>query len=1256
MKAKLQLVFSFPIFIFCFAGLAQQGIWAPDSMPSNLRLLDLTEAEVAASKAYTLNTGELLSALSKTGGSKGNEAIVAFPDQEGAIESFRITEAPVFAPELAAKYPGIRSFRGHKISDPTTEIRFSLSHRGVQSMVIDPREKRHVFLQKISRDSDTYIAYKRQDEQLQSSKFVCTTKAGLSAATASTARIVEEGILRTYRLAVSTTGEYTQFHGGTIADALAAINATVTRVNAIFETDLAIRLEVVANNDAVIFTNPGTDPYQGNFNTEVQTTLTANIGELNYDVGHLFHQDTNNGNAGFIGSVCQDNQKGSAFSSGTSPQGDLFDLDFVAHELGHQFGANHTWSFDSEGTDVQVEPGSGSTLMGYAGIVAGNNVAPNSDDYFHYASIEQIMAYVQSTSCAVTSSLANSAPVITSTGNFNIPIGTAFVLTGSASDADSGDVLTYCWEQIDNGIVTSDTFGPDLPAGANFRSLRPTQDPSRYFPRLSQISLGELTQTNPQINEAWETVSDIQRDLNFALTVRDNAAGGGQVAADEITVSVLNSAGPFLVTSQSAAETYAAGSSQTVTWDVANTQLAPIGAERVDIFLSLDGGLSFPITLVENVPNDGSQDVLLPGVSTSFGRFMVKASDNIFLAVNSTSFTITESEIVLQLDGLDYPVCAPANLDIPFEYQTFGGFGETVTFSASNVPAGLDISFNPATAVNNGTAVTATVSNTGSVSPGKYPITFSAAGTTVTKDIGITLQVLDASLGSFNLLAPADASTGVSPDPLFSWEASNNATSYDLEVATDAAFTNLVVTENTLFTEFQGIDLLPSTTYFWRVKPKNACGEGSFTAANSFATITVECATFSASDVPIDIPSSGTPTITSSINVINDLIIDDVNVTLNVDHTFLSDLTISLTSPSGTEVVLISNSCGSARDLNAVFDDDAPPFVCDNNPAISGTVEPIGSLASFNGESSFGEWVLTIQDAFDVDGGSLNVFDLELCLEGNILPDSDGDGVFDTDDLCPGTPSGTEVDTDGCPVYRFASDNFRIELESESCLTNNDARITIQAMEALTYTAVLTGPGTNSTDQFTTDFSWLNLSSGDYTLCITATDGANNYEEQCFELVLTEPEPLSVLSTVSVDGTFVTVNLRGSDLYSIEFNGQMQSAEGPEVELPLKDGLNTLKVSTLQTCQGSYEETFFTSGDPLIYPNPFSNQLAIILPNAEEITEFAIFDYEGRLVRGSSGRQQNSEVNMRFEGLPAGIYFIRIESASVRGTYKVIKR
>lgn len=285
-------------------------------------------------------------------------------------------------------------------------------------------------------------------------------------------------------------------------------------------------------------------------------------------------------------------------------------------------------------------------------------------------------------------------------------------------------MLTYTWEQIDDGLVTTASFGSLNPSGANFRSLPPSTDPKRYFPRLSEVVQGNLTQVNPATGEAWETVSEIERNLRFACTVRDNAAGGGQVVSDVLDVRVIKAAGPFIVTSQTSEETYVAGSVQEITWDVSNTDIAPINAQQVDIFLSLDGGLTYPITLLENTLNDGAEEVLLPGNVTNTGRIMVKASNNIFFAVNSTDFTIEPSQVVLNFENLDYEVCQPDDLVIPFVYETYDGFNENATFSA-NVPAGMSANFSPTNATANSTDVDLTLSNTNSVAPGKPTILWS---------------------------------------------------------------------------------------------------------------------------------------------------------------------------------------------------------------------------------------------------------------------------------------------------------------------------------------------------------------------------------------------------------------------------------------------------------------------------------------------------------------------------------------------------
>ncbi|MBT8177841.1 MAG: proprotein convertase P, partial [Eudoraea sp.] len=557
MKTKLHLVLSISIFFFSFYGLSQADYWEKgtpgEAVPQNY----LTNEGGEKLPLFTLQETAFQEVLERINSQSLSDITLAFPDTEGGFMQFRVRETPVFAAALSAKYPGIRSFTGYSTGTTAHKIRFSYSHKGLQGMVVNTTGSGPTFIEKVGNEKAVYAVYTRDDLSFRDKEFLCNTQSKAAPDLLPSFPLFDDQILRKYRIAVSTTGEYTTFHGGTVEDALAAINATLTRVNEVFESDLGVTLELVANNDLVVFTDAETDPYSGNLNTEVQNTLTSTIGSLNYDVGHLFQADNNGGNAGFIGSVCKDDQKGSAYSSSLNPQGDQFDIDYVAHELGHQFGANHTWSFESEGTQVQVEPASGSTIMGYAGIVQGNNVQPSSDPYFHYISIFQIANYLEVNSCAQELPLSNNPPVILTLADYFIPKSTAFVLTGSASDPDTTDILTYTWEQIDDGVVTTETFGPENPNGANFRSLPPTTDPSRYFPRLSEVVQGNLTLTNPPINSAWETVSNIEREMNFALTVRDNALGGGQVSSDVMKVEVVNNAGPFAVTSQETTQSYA---------------------------------------------------------------------------------------------------------------------------------------------------------------------------------------------------------------------------------------------------------------------------------------------------------------------------------------------------------------------------------------------------------------------------------------------------------------------------------------------------------------------------------------------------------------------------------------------------------------------------------------------------------------------------------------------------------------------------
>lgn len=1257
MNTKLRLVFPITIFFACFYGFSQTNYWRSEISQNAVIGKSLQSLDLKKAKVFSLQEETFTKQLASLGGFKNGSQVVYFPNEQGELIPFQVSEASVLSPRLAEKYPLIKSYIGYDLWNKRDRIRFSVSHNGIQSMIVHADGKGATFIQKASKQGNTYMVYNRDSEIEGDTDFICSTRPDVEKSLGGTTlKLVDDQILRKYRIAVSATGEYTEHHGGTVADALAAINATLTRVNEVFETDLGVTLELVPNNDLVIFTDAATDPYTGNLNAEVQNTLTANIGEANYDVGHLFNKDTNNGNAGFIGSVCEDNQKGSAFSSGTTPEGDIFDLDFVAHELGHQFGANHTWSFESEGTLVQAEPASGTTIMGYAGIAQGNNVAPNGDDYFHYYSILQITEYLVTITCAVETPLTNNPPVINPVGNYIIPKSTAFVLTGNATDLD-GDLLTYAWEQIDNGVVTTATFGPTNPSGANFRSQKPSISPERYFPKLSRVVGGNLTQTNPATNSAWETVPEIEREMNFALTVRDNASGGGQVTSDLVNVRAINRAGPFRVTSQAAGETYIAGTVQDITWDVADTEKTPVNAEAVDIFLSTDGGVTFSTVLAEDVPNDGLHSVLLPGVSTINARFMVKARNNIFFAVNASNFSIEASEVVLNFPDLEFEACKPDDIVVTFNYETFMGFNEETTFSATGLPPGLGVLFSPTTATTGNTSVDVTFSNTASVASGNYPVTIRGASAGLTKTVDISLNIYDTIFSEVVLSSPSDGLLDAGIGQLFQWESNASYTSYDIEIATDVAFADIVESATVIFNSYLSSNLEEQTTYFWRVKPKNDCGEGVFGTPFGFTTTAVNCASRVAGSLPLEILATGTPTVTSRISFFDDLPVADVNVSLDITHTWLADLVIRITSPSGTTVVLTSSSCGDLDNINATFDDGANSFVCGGTPAINGNVKPLGSLASFNGESVLGEWILQIDDNASGDGGSLNAFSLEICVEGEFIPDEDGDGVFDDEDLCPGTLPGTEIDTDGCPIYRFPVDNFSVAIQSEPCRNNNDGSLQIDAIDtSINYTVIVSGNGVNDTSNFMDTYSLNNLGAGTFSVCITGTDGTIDYEELCFDVVVNEPEPLSVTSKISLDGKQAILTLDGGIGYNIEWNGILSRTEESEIVVDLREGPNFLKVSTDLPCQGTYEAQFFTSDKPIIYPNPVVNIARVLFGTGVGELTVTIHAANGRLISTKGYNVDGNEIDLDFTGLPSGMYFVNFNGIDVKGTYKVMKR
>ena len=649
--------------LFCVVASAQQGYWSANSNKSGIAT-DKAVARISFPTEFKLFNLSIEPLRQKLFSIVGNQAlrhstVISLPNADGSIEQFEVYEASNFEPALQAQFPEIRAYSGRGITDKAATLKLSISPQGIQTMVFranGPNE----YIEPYSQDHTVYAAFKSQRKKGEL-PWVCSTPDQQMAQDLNqrVSRVESStGELKTMRLAQSCNGEYANYFGATsaaqVALVLAAYNATLTRCNGCYEKDLAIHLNLIPTTTNVIYYDPATDPYTslGNWNNQLAAALLANIGEANYDIGHMFGASGGGGNAGCIGCVCVDGQKGRGITSPADgiPQGDNFDIDYVAHEVGHQMGGNHTFSMSSEGTGVNKEVGSGITIMGYAGITA-QDVAPHSIDIFHQATIQQIQANMAGKTCPVTTSLSgiNATPVVAAVSNYTIPVTTPFALTGSATDADAGDVLTYCWEQNDNSTTTgaASVASPTKVTGPNWLSFPATTSSTRLMPRISTILSGASV-TGPlaggDAGANIEALSSVARTLNFRLTVRDNrpynGTAIGQTQFTDMVVTVDATTGPFLITTQNSAVSYQGGSTQTVAWSVNGTTGAPINCANVKISFSTDGGITFPTVLAASTPNDGTEDITIPVGLTTTGRIKVEAIGNIFFDINNASITV----------------------------------------------------------------------------------------------------------------------------------------------------------------------------------------------------------------------------------------------------------------------------------------------------------------------------------------------------------------------------------------------------------------------------------------------------------------------------------------------------------------------------------------------------------------------------------------------------------------------------------------
>jgi len=967
-------------------------------------------AGIQSFEAYSADHDALKSYLSAAAmqfsGEDGIELVL--PVMDLGLQSFIFHESPCMMPGISAKYPFIKSYKGFAVNDPSINCRIDFGTQGMHGAIktnngtvyIDPVE---------GGERANYIFYYTKDQVVESGQVAACGHDPRDTSPVDhvdldmevSSRSGEAIPLTTYRIAIATTGEFGETLGETVENSLSFINTAVGRLNMIFENELALKFVLVDDNDKLLNFDSDTDAFFDGRSTGANDTdpgpglLSENpifvnnaIGFGSYDIGHIFTRGCYGvGGVANLGSLCGPvNRRASGVTcwGSSNPNIEAVTVSILSHEVGHQMSAQHSFNRCSDNANVNsgtgYEPGSGITIMSYAGVCDNaSNLASTNYDVYHVGSLNQIYNFTRvgnGTTCGVKEELGNHEPDVSLEyeDGFYIPISTPFELSGEAFDSEN-DVMTYTWEQYNTSAPAD--LGSPFGNSPSFRNYYPDTAKTRYFPVLQNTLNGTSNKR--------EVLPTYSRDLDFRFVARDNHINGGTASWEHVSFHATDMAGPFRVLTQDVTTSYAVGERVLIQWDVANTDVAPVNAKTVDIYISTNGGYDLDHTLMIKTLNDGEEYVYIPDALTNEARIKIKASENIFFDYNDTDFSIVEASqagYFFNLENSAYDVCVPTLVSIPVEGVSYGGYDEQVEysiieglpnnvsyeFSDNNIPAGsstsLELDFSQ------------TIFNDF--------LTLQIQAVSTSNDTIVRTLTLDVTTTDYSEIAnvtPVNGSSGNPVTPYFEWVGSSNADSYTIQLSTSAKFeedeTQTISNIEDVSVAYEEL-LEKNTIYYWRILGENKCGTADYGEIFAFSTISESCASYNSSDLPINISQSGMPTVESKIFITDQGQASDVNVAIKGAHSYISQLDGYLVSPSGTEARMFGNNCFNLSNFNCGFDDESAFEI--GCPLTGGQVfRPQQDLAVFKGEEIEGEWTFRIEDTDGGDGGKFEIFELNLC-------------------------------------------------------------------------------------------------------------------------------------------------------------------------------------------------------------------------------------------------------------------------------------